>query len=78
MSKTLRGHVLHECVDPTEYDACYVCSGGLADCTVCRGAEGAMPTDCPGVALTGAQLDDVYAGKIDFVGGCWTVGRTVR
>lgn len=39
---------------------------GLALCLTCGGAEGAMPTMCPGVRLTAEQLEDIYADKLDF------------
>lgn len=43
----------------------------LSLCKVCGGAEGAMPTDCPGEALSGQQMDDIYAGRLDYRGGAW-------
>jgi hypothetical protein len=43
----------------------------LSLCKVCGGAEGAMPTNCPGEILNGQQLDDIYAGKTDYQGGLW-------
>lgn len=66
-------HIFHVCDDPAEYDACYVCSGGLVDCTVCGGAEGALPTECPGVRMTAEQIEGVYTGAINFVNGNWAV-----
>ena len=47
--------------------SCNICDGGLSLCTVCGGAEGSMPTACPGYKLTREQLDDIYAGKLDFL-----------
>ena len=43
----------------------------LSLCKVCGGAEGAMPTDCPGRALSEQQLDDIYAGRLDYRGDVW-------
>lgn len=40
-------------------------------CTTCNGAEGTLPTDCPGVKMTSEQQDAVYAGRLDFRGGAW-------
>lgn len=45
---------------------CRYCGGGLADCVVCHGAEGALTTDCPGESIAQETLDRVYAGEIDF------------
>lgn len=54
-----------------EWYTCFICEGGLADCTTCGGAEGAMPTDCPGAQMTSEQIDAVYAGTLDYRGGQW-------
>lgn len=43
----------------------------LSLCRVCGGAEGSLPTDCPGTFMTEDQQDHVYAGAIDFVGSTW-------
>ena len=43
----------------------------LSLCKVCGGAEGAMPTDCPGRALSEQQLDDIYAGRLDYMSSVW-------
>ncbi len=45
---------------------CHICDGGLAVCTVCRGGEGSLPTECPGQPMTGQQQEDVYAGTLDY------------
>jgi hypothetical protein len=60
-------HVLHKC---DKHD-CSICNGGLADCTVCGGAEAALPTDCPGERMTGDRMDAVQIGLLDFRGGKW-------
>lgn len=60
-------HVLHSC----SAERCNICNGGLALCTACGGAEGAMPTDCPGSPTPSPILDQVYRGEVDFVDGRW-------
>lgn len=61
-------HKLHECSGGENCDCNgYVCRGGLAYCDVCGGAEGSLPTDCPGKRLTADQQDDVYKAKIDYI-----------
>ena len=39
---------------------------GLSHCLVCGGAEGSLPTLCPGRKMTAAQHDGVYARELDF------------
>lgn len=46
--------------------ACMVCEGGLALCVVCGGAEGSMPSDCPGHRMEPEVQDAVYAGEVDY------------
>ena len=50
----------------------------LSLCKICGGAEGAMPTDCPGTTISGQQLDDIYAGRLDFVGNDWVASDVAR
>jgi len=38
----------------------------LSLCKVCGGAEGAMPTNCPGRKITSDELDAIYAGNLNF------------
>lgn len=45
---------------------CPICEGGLSHCTVCGGLEGSLPTECPGRHMTAQEIEDVYAGKLDF------------
>lgn len=54
--------------------ACAKCSLDL--CKVCGLAEGSLTTECPGINVGGASraADDVYNGKLDFVGGQWREG----
>lgn len=45
---------------------------GLKHCKVCNGAEGTLPTDCPGRPLTESEADRIYlAGNLDFQEGTW-------
>jgi hypothetical protein len=54
-----------------EIPHCHICDGGLAYCVVCKGAEGSLPTECPGAPMSGRTQDAVYAGLTNFVGGEW-------
>lgn len=54
-----------------ERQHCNICHGGLASCTVCHGAEGSLPTHCPGIAMTSDQCDQVYATALDYINGTW-------
>lgn len=51
--------------------SCPICEGGLFQCSRCNSAEGATTSECPGEKMTWAQVDAVYAGKLDFRGGKW-------
>ncbi len=42
---------------------------GLSHCKVCDGAEGALPTLCPGRRLTQHEQDEIYAGRLNFATG---------
>ncbi len=54
-----------------EITNCLICDGGLAICTVCGGAEGALTTDCAGIQLTSNQLDSIHQGQLDFQNDLW-------
>lgn len=43
---------------------CNLCN--LFLCSVCHGAEGSLPTDCPGVRMTEIQETLVYDGQLDY------------
>lgn len=45
----------------------------LGLCKVCGGAEGTLPTECPGVRMKPQQYDDVQGGMLDFRDGSWKV-----
>ena len=70
------GHVQVKCTDPDCGGTCFACC--LAWCMTCGGAEGSLPTECPGVRMTGAQGDAVYDGELDFVGGRWVEKERVK
>lgn len=44
---------------------------GLTQCSVCLGAEGALPSECPGEEMEGAAFDLVYCRAIDYRNGAW-------
>lgn len=68
--KSDRPHVLVRHTN-CEREYCSICDGGLSLCEVCGGAEGSMPTECPGERMSGDQIDAVYAGNLDFVDNEW-------
>lgn len=45
---------------------CMICSGGLFSCVRCLGAEGSLPTECPGSHMTMDYQEEVMAGTLDF------------
>ncbi len=55
---------------------------GLSWCPVCRGAEGSLPTECPGTRMHPLEEQRVYSGHLDFRGGKWEVtgrkGKVIR
>jgi hypothetical protein len=60
-------HRLHQCND----ERCYPCENGLSVCEVCGGAEGMLPTECPGQKMTEAVMQAVMDDRVDFRGGLW-------
>lgn len=59
----LAKHHWARCVD---CEGCVLCNGGLSVCTVCGGAEGTLPTDCPGKPMSWDTGQQVYEGLIDY------------
>jgi hypothetical protein len=45
---------------------------GVSHCVVCGGAEGGLPTECPGRKLTAEEGDQIYDGLLDYKDGQWT------
>jgi hypothetical protein len=64
------GHQWHRCTR----ERCIICEGGLGCCTVCGGAEGSLPTECPGELMPPHVQDAVYDEQIDFSRGRWRLG----
>jgi len=66
-------HVLKTSKDCDKEDCpgCNICEGGLVLCKVCGGAEGSLPTDCPGVKMTTEQDEAVYVGILNYAKGYW-------
>lgn len=48
-----------------------ICRGGLCFCTVCYGAEGTLPTECPGNRISSQLQDAIYYGEVDYKDGQW-------
>ena len=55
-------HVRASCKD--DCGECNLCN--LFMCSVCCGAEGSLPTHCPGARMTEQQEAQVYAGELDY------------
>lgn len=64
-------HTFYKCDGSCDGQHCKFCDGGLSFCTACKGAEGDMPTDCPGEPITESQSSLIYSAKIDYVRGQW-------
>ena len=65
-------HTWYVCSGGHEYPGnCMFCDGGLGSCTVCKGIEGTLPTECPGIPMTEDQQEQVYKGPLDFRNGKW-------
>ncbi len=48
---------------------CCYCDGGLSFCTVCKGAEASLPTNCPGRPMVLFEINAVSNGTFDFIDG---------
>ena len=71
-------HQYYKCPPRCETPYCNYCQGGLASCTVCKGAEGYLPTDCPGHSMTAEEQDAVYSGHKDFRDGKGWICKATR
>lgn len=69
----MTAHTKYRCVERYSHDTsfCPYCDGGLFLCSVCRCAEGTLPSECPGSPVDGNTQDDIFTGKLDFKGGQW-------
>lgn len=65
-------HTWYKCTGCKSETYCIYCDGGLSSCTVCGGAEGSLPTECPGRLMTPEEQDQVYQGPLDFSNCEWT------
>lgn len=60
-------HVCYKCApDCNDGHGCMICRGGLFQCVVCGGAEGSLPTDCPGERISHAHTHAILQGDLDF------------
>lgn len=68
------GHHMYRC--PPSCKGCCICEGGLFLCTRCGGAEGSLPTDCPGHEMGEAEHDAIMGNRMDYDlrRGGWVVG----
>lgn len=56
----------------TEHVIDLVSNGNLAFCTVCKGGEGSLTTECCGRPITPDEEEHIYEiGDLDFIGGKW-------
>lgn len=62
-------HTWYECKCKRAY--CMFCEGGLSYCTSCGGAEGSLPTECPGVPISEEHQQLIYKSTLDFRDGQW-------
>jgi hypothetical protein len=71
------GHIFYTCAplyacQDNGSPTCKFCEGGLALCTICGGAEGTLPSECPGIEMSEYQEDAVWLYKtLDFKNGKW-------
>lgn len=60
-------HLLSRCRGRCESEgSCVYCDGGLSHCERCGGAEGSLPSSCPGLRMQPKVVEAVYAGRLDF------------
>lgn len=58
------GHKVYKC--GAHCRGCCICEGGLYLCTRCGGAEGSLPTDCPGREMGEAEHSAIMANRLDY------------
>lgn len=46
---------------------------GLQHCKVCKGGEDELPKECPGVEMTGEQMDRVSNFELQYFNGRWWI-----
>lgn len=64
-------HTFYKCPPGCDKPHCQYCQGGLAFCTVCKCAEGTLPTECPGEPVSEEVQENIFNGASDFVSGQW-------
>jgi len=66
----MKDHTRETCDPPCdEMKGCCACN--LFCCGVCGGAEGSLPTECPGTKMSQALDHLVYKSTLDFREGQW-------
>lgn len=63
------GHNFYVC--PPDCAGCMFCEHSMTWCTICHGAEGTLPTNCPGCKMPDDLQIAVGNGKVDFDGKNW-------
>lgn len=72
-------HTYYECQDPCPNGpGCQYCDGGLGYCTICKGMEGSLPSECPEKHMGIHVADAVYEGQLDFKGGRWVLEPSMK
>ena len=64
-------HIYYKCKEPCETIHCNFCDGGLSSCIVCDGAEGSLPSECPGKVMSCKEQELIFDGDLDFRDGKW-------
>lgn len=67
-------HTFYKCPPGCDVPYCNFCEGGLQSCTVCKGGEGTLTSECCGEVMPKGYQDKVYAGEVDFRQGKWVIG----
>lgn len=66
----MNGHIQATCDGKcSEPYGCTLCN--LFYCTVCQGAEGSLPSECPGKPISEENQQLIYQGTLDFQDGSW-------
>jgi hypothetical protein len=72
VEETISGGHVNETHEPGCDDAfgtCFTCE--MAHCKVCGGAEGSLPTECPGQPIHQDHQELIYHSTLDFRDGQW-------
>jgi len=71
-------HTWFKCKQPCTKSYCMFCDGGIGYCTVCKGFEGTLTSECCGFELNKYLQDAVYKGGLDYKDGKWLVDNERR